>query len=540
MHSPRLLQPPAKWLRLSRGTILAGTSLTTLLLGYSLLSRCQGGCQFMDPAAAAPTAVPTYPLLRVVVNSPVDGDIQADDALTLREAIALTNGTLKQKDLSAAEQAQVSSTQDHSRIEFDLPAQDTTIRLQSVLPTLASPNLVVDGTSQPGYAISKDQQDISVPIVALTPAPKVEVFRGLTIAASGVQVQGLSLYGFTSTSKTIGTTPSADIFIAHPLLPAQRLEQNNPAIHYPNQDPHLPQGVVITANWLGLAPKHSPPPTAMPNTPRSSFGVSIYNAIGTRILNNRIAHHQGSAVITSVRAERTEIAHNLIENNGLAGMADGIHLEGRIEGTRIRANQITNNGGSGIFLFRTAGATRIQDNQITRNGRRLPQAAIYLMGNDHQVLNNTIADQPGPGVVIAAYPTSIRNLIQDNRFANLAGLSIDLVGRHNRFLDRFARLDTNRVDLTAPSQTGVQDYQRGDGPNPQRNSKNRQRDTANRGINTPQFLSSEFFLFDQQVTLDGTADPGVTVMIYKVKEQQQQRGPLSEPLTATVSNQKGQ
>jgi parallel beta-helix repeat protein len=483
-------------------------------------------------------AAPTYPLLRVVVNSPVDGEIQADDALTLREAIALTNGTLNPKDLSATEQAQVSQTQDHSRIEFDLPAQNTTIRLQALLPTLGSPNLVVDGTSQPGYMVSKDQQDIPVPIVALTPAPKAEVFRGLTIAASGVQVQGLSLYGFTATSKTIGTTPSADIFIAHPFLPAQRLRQDNPGIHYPNQDPHLPQGVVITANWLGLAPGHSTASAVPANAPRSSFGVSIYNAIGTRILNNRIADHNGSAVLTNVRAEQTEIAYNLIENNGLAGMADAIHLEGRIEGTRIRANQITRNGGSGIFLFRTEGATRIQENQIRNNGHRLTQAAIYLMGNDHQVLNNTIADQPGPGVVVAAHPTSIRNLIENNRFANLAGLSIDLVGRHNRFLDRFARLDTNRVDLAASSQTGVQDYQGGDGPNPQRNSKNRQRDTANRGINTPQFLSSEFFLFDQQVTLDGTADPGVTVMIYKVKEQQQ-RGPLSEPLTAAVSDQKG-
>jgi len=140
---------------------------------------------------------------------------------------------------------------------------------------------------------------------------------------------------------------------------------------------------------------------------------------------------------------------------------------------------------------------------------------------------------------VAAYPESDRNRIEDNRFANLEGLSIDLVGRNNRLLDQFSRLPTNRVDLAATSSTGVQDYQVGDGPNPLRNSDQRQRDMANRGINTPEFLSSEFFIFDNRVNVDGIADPGTRVVLYKVNAANSKRGPLNEPLAEGVTDESG-
>ena len=305
------------------------------------------------------------------------------------------------------------------------------------------------------------------------------MFRGLTIAADQVQIRGLSLYGFTAKLETTATTPPADIFISHRLLPAKRLQEGNPEVSYPHEDQRdvPPRGAVIEANWLGMAPSAA----ETSSSPRSAFGVSIYNAVGTRILNNRIANHDGSAIISSVQAEQTEIANNLIERNGLAGMPDAIRLEGKIGGTIIRANQITKNAGSGIYLFKPDGAVMVENNQIIGNGQRLQRAAILLMGSHHQVIGNTIQDQMGPGVVVAAYPESDRNLIEDNRFANLDGLSIDLVGRGNRLLKQFSRLSINPVDLAANTSTGVQDYQVGDGPNPPRNSDQRQQDMANRG-----------------------------------------------------------
>ena len=115
---------------------------------------------------------------------------------------------------------------------------------------------------------------------------------------------------------------------------------------------------------------------------------------------------------------------------------------------------------------RPEGAVQIQDNQIVYNGRRLRRSAVYLMGSNHQVTNNQIRYQVGPGVVVAANPDSRNNRIQANRFSNLEGLSIDLVTRND---------------------ADVYDYQRGDGVNPPRDTGNRHFDTGNAGVNAPLF-----------------------------------------------------
>ncbi|ABW29697.1 right-handed parallel beta-helix repeat-containing protein [Acaryochloris marina] len=522
--SPRLPQP-------SSGMAIAWASLTSLIAISGLLSPCQKG----DCTAHAQTPRATPTPVQVTVNSPLDGEIQADEVVTLREAIAITNGVLHKGDLSKAERAQISPSTDHSRIDFDLPSDNTTIRLQALLPTITNPGLLIDGTSQAGYALVDGDASAPAPVVALTPAEDVEVFRGLTLAADQVHIKALSLYGFTSIHKTTATTPPADIFIAHRLLPSKRLKEDNPQVTYPYDDERdiPPQGVIIEDNYLGITPQGT-----APTAPRSAFGISIYNAIGTRILNNRIAQHDGSAVITSIRAEQTEIANNIIEQNGLAGMPDAIRLEGDIDGTKIHMNQIQQNAGSAVYLFKPEGSVMVEKNLIADNGQRFRRAAILLMGDNHHVVNNTIQDQPGPGVVITSYPTSQRNYILDNRFANLDGLSIDLIARENRFLDRFSRISINRVDLADRSSTRVQDYQVGDGPNPLRNSDQRKRDTANRGLNTPQFLSSEFYIMDGAVNLDGEADPGAEIVLYKVMEEGKQ-GPLNEPVTMAKSDEEG-
>lgn len=518
--TPRLPHP-------SSGMAITWASLTSFLAIAGLISTYQN--------AHAQTVRATTAPVQVTVNSPLDGEIKADEVVTLREAIAITNGVLNKGDLSEAERAQIAPSTDHSRIDFDLPRDNTTIRLQALLPTVTNPGLLIDGTSQAGYALAEGDSSVPAPVVALTPAEDTEVFRGLTLAADKVHVRALSLYGFTSIHQTTATTPPADIFIAHRLLPSKRLKEDNPQVTYPYDDERdlPPQGILIEESYLGITPQGTAPTGS-----RSAFGVSIYNAIGTRILNNQIAHHDGSAVITSVRAEQTEIANNIIEQNGLAGMPDAIRLEGDIDGTKIHTNQIQQNAGSAVYLFKPEGSVMIEKNLIADNGQRFRRAAILLMGDNHHVVNNTIQDQPGPGVVITSYPTSQRNFILDNRFANLDGLSIDLIARENRFLDRFSRISINRVDLAARSNTRVQDYQVGDGPNPLRNSDQRKRDTANRGLNTPQFLSSEFYLMEGAVNLDGEADPGTEIVLYKVMEEGKQ-GPLNEPVTMVKSDEEG-
>jgi outer membrane protein OmpA-like peptidoglycan-associated protein len=480
----------------------------------------------------------------VVVNSNQDGPTQSDDALTLREAIEIVNGQLSVDRLSTAEKALVKPLAPNTpaRIEFNLPPDQTTIRLNQLLPPLASPGLVVDGTTQPGYDATRSataEIAIPIPVVSITPATDREVLRGLTIVADGVTVRGLSLYGFGKLGGATLNTPPADIFIDQGLPPPDvttrppttsfdlRSPEFNPGSVVSNQFANYlksqapPKNVVVELNWLGL-----PPDEKVPNQ-LSAFGVYAFNGSGT-IRRNRIANHEGSGIITSVQAKDLLVTENIIVGNGIAGMPDAIRLEGNIDKSQITGNLICGNDGSGVYLFKPQGSTQIRNNQITYNGRRLRRAAIYLMGDAHQVTDNQIRYQSGPGVVVTAYPQndvqqgreSSGNIIENNRFARLEGLSIDLNTQQN---------------------VGPTDFQRGDGPNPPRNSPNRREETGNSAINTPQFLSSEFFVLGSEVKLFGKADPGSTVEIYRVQEQGAiPYGPLSEPLTSATTDEKGQ
>lgn len=474
-----------------------------------------------------PTVLASLPVV-VVVNSNQDGDIQADNALTLREAIAIVNQTLSIDRLSEAEKAQVKPLESNApaRIEFNLPPEQTTISLQKLLPPLATPGLVVDGTTQPGYDETRSataEIEIPIPVVSIAPAPNQEVLRGLTIAADNITVRGLSLYGFGKLGRTTLNTPPADIFIDKGPTPPDVTIQpptsifdlRSPARNTSNTQSNLPpKDVVIESNWLGI-----PPDEQMPNQ-LSAFGVSVFNSLGTTIRRNRIANHEGSGIITSVQAKNLMVTDNIIVGNGISGMPDAIRLEGEIDNSQITGNLICGNDGSGVYLFKPEGAVQIRDNQIKFNGRRLRRAAVYLMGDNHQVIDNQIRYQSGAGVVVTAYPKSDGNIIQNNRFIGLEGLSIDLNTQQN----------VNPID-----------FRSGDGPNPPRNSPNRRKETGNSAINAPQFGVNEFFVLGSEVKLFGKADPGSTVEIYRVEDDAPiAYGPLTEPLTSVDTDENGE
>jgi len=484
-----------------------------------------------------PTVAQPSPSLRVVVNSSQDGAIQADGQLTLRKAISLLNGTLSIDRLSDAEKAQVTPS-DTPRIDFNLPASDRTIRLTEELPPLAAIGLIVDGTTQPGYDASRSairELPLPMPVVAITPAEGKQIFRGLTVVADRVTIRGLRLYGFTFIPSVTVSTPPADIFIAHRLPPPDITKQTTPANFSPFYADDLPpKNVVIENNWLGSAPTHA----TSQSSPRSAFGVSVFNGVNTTIRRNWIANHDGSAIITSVRAENLLITENVITGNGVAGMPDAIRLEGNINQTQVTSNLICGNDGSGVYLFKPDGSVQIRDNQIIYNGRRLRRAAVYLMGSNHQVTGNQIRYQAGSGVVVAAYPRSLQNRIQSNQFTDLEGLSIDLVTNDN---------------------SDVYDYQQGDGANPPRNSENRRLDTGNAAINAPQFITGEFVAVSQVAALPstqtpllqpsaaqvapvdvyGTADPGSQIDLYRVIEDGSGYGPLSQAIATVETDRQG-
>ena len=469
--------------------------------------------------AIADTINPHY---QITVNSDQDGDIQPDRELTLREAIAIANGSLTLAQLSDAERAQIKPlpNQKGSQISFSLPSDRTTIKLRKALPDISSQNLIIDGTTQTGYdAQTSFAKELTIPqpIVAIAPMDGVEIFRGLTIVADGVTIRGLSIYGFNAIENVPTVTPSADIFISHQAPPPDTTQHQQPAKFSPFYDSnHPPQGVILEANWLGITPAGKMPKQL------SSFGVYLFNSTDTLIRRNRIAYHEGSGIVTSVRATGAQIIENAITSNGFDGMPHGIYLEGEIANLRIKGNTLCANDGSGIYLFKPNGAIAIEDNRILFNDRSTNYAAIYLMGNDHQVTNNQIRNQNGTGIAIAAFPKSDRNLIRKNSFSFLSGLSIDLnSGRH--VTDR--------------------DFMTGDGLNLPRDSHFRRVDTANGAINAPTFLTKDFPMFDSsQVNIDGTADPDTEIDLYRVTNKidaDLPYGPLSEYLTTVKTNANG-
>ena len=456
--------------------------------------------------------------LRVVVNSNQDS-VAKDQVITLREAIMLVNGQMKISDLSDRERTQVSrpvmSGENYkgnpvSRIEFQLPADQTTIRLRSALPNITKTGLVIDGTNSfnvansiAGFTITATESSnaVEAPTIAIMPDEKLsttrsenqnetdqhrdELGRGFTITSSGVTVKNLAIAGFTTRHRSTSTEPPADIFItAAPNLDVRRetLESDR-----------VPQDIVIENNWLGRLPQGTQTPM------KSAFGVYVFNGNRVTIRGNTIADHDGSGIITSVQSHQFKIHNNLVEKNGFAGMPDALRIEGDIAGGEIYQNRIQNNAGSGVYVFNPKGSTKIYSNQLQNNSQRYRRAAIYLTGINHEVRDNQITQPSGTGVVVAAYPSSYGNQISNNQFIGVQGLPIDLVSQSN---------------------THPNDYQNGDGTNIRTDSRERGERSGNAGINAPTFLSPEFYIsnVDGSIELAGTTLPNANLEIYKVSE----------------------
>jgi hypothetical protein len=451
--------------------------------------------------AASPAVASLPEPLRVVVNSNQD-TVARDNVITLREAIALINGDLKLADLNELERRQVSrpivSNEQYknlpvSRIEFQLPMDKTTIRLQQVLPAIVKSGVVIDGRNSTNVAnsiegfnitatIDESDNTTAIPTIALIPDNGREVPRGITISANGVTVKNLAIAGFTGRHLSTAIEPPADIFIT--------AIQNQDDRRETLETEFAPQEITSVNNWLGRLPQGKP-------ELRSAFGVSIFNGNAVMVKGNIIADHDGSGIITSIQAQKFSIQGNTIEKNGFAGMPDALRIEGDIAGGEIFGNTIQNNAGSALYLFNPKGSIKVYQNKILGNGQRFTRAAIFVIGQQHQIFDNQISQQSGAGVVVAAYPASYGNQIRNNQFTNVKGLPIDLVSQIN----------------TNPS-----DYQNGDGINRITDSRERGEKTGNGGINAPELISNEFFLspIDRTVEFSGTALPNADVEIYKI------------------------
>jgi outer membrane protein OmpA-like peptidoglycan-associated protein len=472
------------------------------LVNYFLLLMLLGG------SALPASALEYRSFFNITVNSNRD-EIKADNDLTLREAIAIINGDLKQEQLSPAEQKQIQDITPNSRnhIEFQLSSGNQKIELKSALPNLVKDSVQIEGKTTRKATL--DGLTFDTPEVEITPASGVMIDRGLTLMADNITVKGLSLYGFqVGINPSSQNLPGADIFIGTKT--------------YPEIDERLaPKNIVIENNFLGINKNRQMPD----NT--SDFGVYVFDSQGTTIRNNAIGFHTASGIISQISANNLLVENNAIFANGTQGMPDAIRLEGKLANNKIKGNAICGNDGSAVFMFKPdSGAVAITNNRISSNGRRLRRAAIHLMGNDNVVNNNSIEFQAGSGVSVSAFAQhhrgdlpSGRNVINNNRFSNLEGLSVDLITYRNE---------------------AVEDFQNGDGINAPRNSENRRIDTGNGAINAPQFLANEFYILGGRVNLDGTAEPNTKVEIYRVNSTKDtEYGPLSQSLKTVTADAKG-
>jgi outer membrane protein OmpA-like peptidoglycan-associated protein len=475
---------------------------TPLVINYLWLSRLLLTSLCLGFQSQSSIAAPTD-FFQITVNSDRD-QVRADGLLTLREAISIVNGQLPLDRLSPAERQLVKVSGDRHSIGFKLPAGQ--IVLGSELPAVIVPKVTIAG-GETTDQVTILKLTFARPAVEIVPAPGTQINRGLSLMADDITVTGLSIYGFqVGNAPATQNIPGADIFIG--------------TSNYPQLDGRAaPRRILLEHNWLGIRSDRAIPDRT------SDFGVYVFNSEGTTIRHNAIAHHSASGIISQVSANNLVVADNAIFANGTEGMPDAIRLEGNLANNQIQGNLICGNDGSGIFIFKPeSGSVKIVNNQLQSNGRRLRRAAIHLMGEDHQVTDNSIEFQNGSGVAVTAFPhnntvSSLRNLITNNRFQQIEGLSIDLItDRHQ----------------------AVEDFQTGDGINPQRNSENRRIDTGNGAINAPRFLAREFYSIDNRVNLDGTADPGTEIEIYQVDPDGNNHGPLSQLLTKVVTNARGQ
>lgn len=410
--------------------------------------------------------------LEVIVTSNKDGLPQPDGAITLREAILLQSGGLGSDQLSQAEKQMVrqSAHEERPSIKFRLLPNQSKIELISLLPPLTTPNLLLEGTTPS----KPNPSAFQLPTVSLTPQTGKTIPYGLQIAASGITVRGLCIYGFAQSSDAPSSYAS-NILVAMP----------------PNQ---TTADVLIEDNLLGMPIQTSNAASFR----RSGFGIVVQRGDAVTIRRNTLAQNLGSAVLTGERARNLALIDNRIEGNGRGGMPDAIRLEGDVAEALLIRNRILSNAGSGIALFKSTGRVRIVENQLENNGSLHSRPAILLNGDNHLVQSNQIQHSAGAGIVMSN-PVGMRNILNENSFAQMGGRLLEIVADENN-----------------------------DETNPQRNPQGLQ-------LAAPRFLAKEFPLLPGEagVVIEGVALVGSQVSLYLTNLNQTSGIPI---VTTTTSS----
>ena len=305
----------------TRAAVFALTDTTGAGGNWQLEAASAGA----SPAALALSAVPlntsllaAYPAVlggtTITVTTSADTlDGDSSSIASLLAAVLLGNPVSLRDAITAVDNTASAAP---ATIDFDIPGSGThTINISSALPTITS-SVIIDGTSQPGYA--------GTPLIQLQGTSNP--YNGLDISANNVTVEGLSIYGFSAGNGIQITSAS---------------------------------GTVIQANYVGLTAAG----TAAANGTGIVLSGASNNIVGGTAAADRnvISGNAGNGIFISSGnnnlIEGNYIGTNVSGTVAVANADEGIEIAcgtgNTIGGSTTGAgNVISGNGQLGVWLYR--------------------------------------------------------------------------------------------------------------------------------------------------------------------------------------------
>jgi CSLREA domain-containing protein len=260
-------------------------------------------------------------------------------------------------------------------VSVDVPgAGPHTVVLASPLPAVTDP-AVLDATTQPGYA--------GAPLLAVDAAGQP---LGLDLAAAETTVRGLSVGGATE----------AGVLVAGP------------------------SGVVLEANWIGVAPSGAAAPNGLGVEVRGASGAVIGSVEAGRgnVISGNVGHgvwiaDGGSGAVLLGNRIGTDAAGTGAVPNGGDGVrvedALGVEIGGPSDG---EGNVISGNEGEGVRISGEAAAGAV----VAGNRIGTTADGLAALGNG----NAGVEVDGAPGARIGGDTEGARNVISGNGFAGVS------------------------------------------------------------------------------------------------------------------------
>lgn len=325
-------------------------------------------------------------------------------------------------------------------IHFNIPGSGPhIINPVTEYPNIATDTIVIDATTQPGYA--------GTPLVILDGTGTGVVDGGVTEGfdlrpVNSGTIRGLEIRNF---DDGLDIADVGDV-----LVEANVLRDNNDGVGVSDSSNVRIQNNVIYGNTrAGIHIRNNSTSVNVTNNrigvdgPNQN-GIRINNATATSITNNHISNNSDTGIWLQAGAVNTIIIDNRIGttadgNAALGNGLSGIMVEGGSNFVRIQSNVISGNGNDGITIHTSDNIT-IESNRIgisqtgsndVGNGRHGVlidggPGAVTDVGVGSVGFGNVIAFNNDDGVTVRGGGTTVRNTIRGNSiFANV-NIGIDL------------------------------------------------------------------------------------------------------------------